>query len=109
MRTWDPALWHPSRGVGRPDCLHLCLPVAWNMSYGGSLGAGSASSNQVPVLARMGSPVASAGAFRVAVNKHHGRFSLLFRFSASFHKKSCSRSQLHRLFKHGLWLSDMAE
>lgn len=30
----DPTLMHLFRGVGRWGYLHLCLPVAWNMSYG---------------------------------------------------------------------------
>lgn len=64
MRTWAPALWHLSRGVGRPDCLHLCLPVAWYTNYGERLGSGSARSNQVPVLARMGSSYGKCRSFQ---------------------------------------------
>lgn len=34
LRMWDPDLTYLLSGAGRPGYLHLCLPVAWNISYG---------------------------------------------------------------------------
>lgn len=53
-------LW--AGGEGRPSCLHLCLRVAWNMSYNKSPNPGSTDITQlVCILASWASLVDSAG------------------------------------------------
>lgn len=102
---WAPALMRLLRGAGRQGYAHLCLPVACNMSYGKNLAA-TPCAVQAP-------PVESAGIFRVAAtNSMQGVQDVQLLSgarSARFQKKSYSRSQLHRLLRHDLRLSGMAE